>query len=69
MKTIQLSEREITTMCIFLSHYQEVSPELREEADELIRNVLAQTTNPEKYHELVKFYNAHEKTPGQSPSM
>lgn len=62
MKTLQLSDREITTLCIFLSHSRNVSSDLREEADELIRNLLAQTTeDPKKYHELVAFYDAEEK--------
>lgn len=62
MKTLQLSENEITTMCIFLSHHRAVSGELRSEADELIRNLLAQTTqDAKKYHELVEFYDAAEK--------
>lgn len=70
MKTLQLSEREITTLCIFLSHSRDVSLELRDEADELIRNLLAQTTeDTKKYHELVKFYDAQEKTLSQSPGM
>ncbi len=70
MKTLQLSESEITTLCIFLSHHREVSSDLREEADELIRNLLAQTTeDTKKYHELVKFYDAQEKTPSPSPGM
>lgn len=71
MKTLQISESEITTLCIFLSHHRDVSLELRDEANELIRNLLAQAykDDEKKYHELVKFYDAQEKTLSQSPGM
>lgn len=71
MKTLQLSESEITTLCIFLSHRRDVSDELSEEADELIRSLLAQAykDDEKKYHELVRFYDAEEKSTSPSPGM